>query len=173
MEENLIRLILWLVFIAVWVVSALAKKRKDDRRVASGEAPDAEELREYFGEDEPEEEPHASGEDEFRKFLRTITGAEEEQPEIKTAPAAAHKPAEPRPEEPVPAAARAAVKRPEPAVVKEFKTGRPVRMSQTSTRYARDWDKNKLQGAVVYSEILSPPRALRPYRAVKRDSFRA
>ncbi len=172
MEENLIRLILWLVFIAVWVVSGLAKKRKDDRRVASGEAPDAEELREYFGEDEPEEEPYASQEDEFRKFLRTITGAEEEKPEVKTATAAKPPAAKPRTQEPGPAAAPAAVKTPEPEVVKGFRTGLTAGASQPFTRYARDWDKNKLKSAVIYSEILSPPRALRPYRALKRDSFR-
>ncbi len=171
MEENLIRLILWLVFIAVWVVSGLAKKRRDDRRVAGGEDPGPEELREYFGEDEPEEPPHASKEDEFRRFLRTLTGAEEEQPGIKTETVLKPRSAEPRKVEPGPAVSPVEEEKPAPPVPR-YKPARPAMMSQPFKKYARDWDKNKLRSAVIYSEILAPPRALRPYRALKRDSFR-
>lgn len=164
MEENLTRLILWLVFIAIWVISGLAKKRKDDRRVASGEAPDAEELREYFGEDEPEEPPHESQEDEFRKFLRTVAGVEKEKPEAPAAPS----PAGPPKEEPGPAASPAVPEISEPAVSREFRMNEP----RAVKNHALDWDRKKLRSAVIYSEILGAPRALRPYRAVKRDSFR-
>jgi hypothetical protein len=172
LEENLIRLILWLVFIAVWVVSGLAKKRKDDRKVASGEAPDADELREYFGDDEPEEEPHVSEEDEFRKFLRTLTGAGEKSPEINPAPPGETKAAAKPRAAPGPAASPAEEVKPQ-AAVKAHRPVRPVAMSRPFKKYARDWDKNKLRSAVIYSEILGPPRALRPYRAIKRDSFRS
>lgn len=172
MEENLIRLILWLVFIAVWVISGLAKKKRDDRRVASGEAPDAEELREYFGEDEPDEPPHESQEDEFRKFLRTIAGVEEEKPETPREPSPGPYAARSRIEKPGPEAPPPAREIQEPAVSMGFTPDEPRGEPRTVRNHALDWDRKKLRSAVIYSEILGPPRALRPYRAVKRDSFR-
>lgn len=166
MEENLIRLILWLVFIGVWLVSGIAKKRRDDRKVASGEAPSSEEIREYFGEDEPEEEHHAPQEDEFRKFLRTIAGVEEKRPESSPGAARGGKPSKP----PAGEKTRPAVSYAEPAPGPEY---RPKPAPAAPPPERAGWGAEKLRKAVIFSEILSPPRALRPYRAVKRDSFRS
>lgn len=165
MEENLIRLILWLVFIVIWLIAGISKKRMDDRRVRSGEAPSAEELREHFGDNEPEEEPYVSQEDEFRKFLRTVTGVEPEKAGAREKASEKTPAARPRPQAPGPAAAEGEV--PDSGAVQKQEIARIKRHPRPPVR-----GPEKLREAVVFFEILSPPRALRQYRAVKRDSFR-
>ncbi len=160
-EEGLIRLILWLVFIAIWIISAVAKRHKDMQKVKSGEAPSPEEIREYFGEDEPPEEPHFSQEDEFRKFLRTLTGEPEAEkvPAKKPAPAAVVRPSP----EPVisPVAEHVKAERPrakavrrKPKILKDLSAG----------AYSENWSRRRLKDAIVYSEIVGRPRAMSPYR---------
>ncbi len=166
MDENNIRLVLWLVFIAVWVVSGLVKKQKDARSVERGDAPGESELREYFGEDEPEDEPHVSQEDEFRKFLRTITGEPE--------PVKPKKPAAARPAAAGPRPAVSHVKPPEEIVMprKEAAEKKPLKATP-AWGYAAQWGRGKLKDAVVYSAVIGPPRSVSPYSFKRMDRLKS
>jgi hypothetical protein len=162
-DENQIRLILWLVFIAVWVVSGLVKKQRDARSVERGDSPGESELREYFGEDEPEEEPHVSREDEFRKFLRTITGEPEP---VKTEKPAAVRPA------PQPVVSH--VKPPEEIVMpREEAAVKKALQTTPAGGHAWQWGRGKLKDAVVFSAIIGPPRAVSPYSFKRMDRLRS
>ena len=164
MEEESLKLILWLVFIAVWIIAAFAKKKRETAEGGLAEKT-GDEGAEGQEEGFPGEE-YIEPQDELARFLRTIAGIEgkpasaKESSEKKTAPGVVKKKT-PEPVRGAPLPVRAAPAK--EVVFKEF--SKPSREKSVSGMlYLEGLDREKLRRGVVLSEVLGPPRAVRPYR---------
>ena len=170
--EDSIRIIFWLVFGLIWFVSALSKKRRMETPPKVGETTlKVGETKHGAGEAKPEG-VYEAPEDELSRFLKMVSGeVQQEKEEVKPGPylqpVSQVKPqvVEVREVKPEPVHI-------EPEEIQEAVVGErlevagevPKTKKKMFTAPVARMGVSDLQRAIVLSEILGPPRAIRPLR---------
>jgi hypothetical protein len=146
--EDSIRVIFWILVGLVWFISAIAKKRQ----MGKGSIPGKRTLPKS-GEGEVYQAP----EEEMARFLKMFTGEEEPIPAQEPEPAFVHSEVEEiQAEEPLPV---------EPVEIEEISIPEePSKPREAAFLPALSrLSISDLQRGIVLSEILMPPRAMRPH----------